>query len=90
MNDLLEAPVTAAGHTITERDRARLGELLQPKKPLPTADYEPAQPASTLADLRTQSWNPLSSRRIVATEGLVVAAVMLYFLGGVLAVFGGL
>ncbi|MFN9745929.1 MAG: hypothetical protein ACK57B_09835 [Betaproteobacteria bacterium] len=90
MNDLLETPVSTAEPTVTERDRARVAELLQAKKPLPTADYGPAQPASTLADLRTQGWNPLSSRRIVATEGLVVAAVMLYFLGGVLAVFVGL
>ncbi len=42
MNNLLEAPVATAEHKITERDRARLGELLQPKKPLPAVDYEPA------------------------------------------------
>jgi hypothetical protein len=88
MNNLLEAPVATAEHKITERDRARLGELLQPKKPLPAVDYESAQPASTLADLRTQGWIRLSSRRIVAAEGLLVATVMLYFLGGGLAVFG--
>ncbi|MFN8895496.1 MAG: hypothetical protein ACK5Y8_17375, partial [Betaproteobacteria bacterium] len=90
MNDLLEPRVTTVEPTVTERDRARLAALLQPKTPLPAVDYAPAQPASTLADLRTQTWNPLSSRRIMAIEGLVVAAVMLYFLGGVLAVFGGL
>ena len=90
MNDLIEPRIATVEPAVTERDRARLAELLQPKKPLPAVDYAPAEPASTLADLRTQGWNPLLSRRIVASEGLVVAAVMLYFLGGVLAVFGGL
>lgn len=90
MNDLIEPRIATVEPAVTERDRARLAEVLQPKKPLPAVDYAPAQPASTLADLRTQSWNPLTSRRIVASEGLLVAAVMLYFLGGVLAVFGGL
>lgn len=89
MNQLLDTPATVAEPNVTGRDRARIAELLQPKSPLPAVDYGPAQPGNAFAALRTQGWNPLSSRRIVASEGLLVAAVMLYFLGGVLAVFGG-
>ena len=35
MNDLLEPRVTTVEPTVTERDRARLAALLQPKTPLP-------------------------------------------------------
>lgn len=90
MHDLLEAPVIASQRAATDRERARIAELLQPKKALPAVDYGTAQPGDAFTAWRTQAWNPLSSRRIVATEGWIVAAVMAYFLGGVLAVFGGL
>ncbi|MFM7507413.1 MAG: hypothetical protein ACKO3M_12840 [Rubrivivax sp.] len=89
MNDLLETPVTKAEPATTESDRAKLAALLQPKSALPAVGYDTVSHGAGFADLRTRGWNPLSSRRIVATEGLLVAAVMLYFLGGVLAVFGG-
>lgn len=90
MNQLLDSLSKAAETDIAERDRARFAELLKPKCRLPAVDYDTAQRRDGFAVLQTQSWSPLSSRRIVATEGLVAAAVMLYFLGGMLAVFVGL